>query len=449
MLQHEAHPAPSAPPGAEPPHRRRAPPGRHPDRRRRPWRSHGAAGRPGSARSASAAPTPTSSSEQAPATPPVAPRPQPSARSTCSPLSAKSLTRCRRSPGATPPTSTPHPDLAWPTWPSAPTPAAPTSPTASPSSPPTWPTAAHSSCGAFAAGDGAAVVERTQRDRRAPEVAFLFTGQGSHYAGMGRAALRAGSPPSAPRSTAAMRCSPVEIDRPLAGDPVRRRDLLDDMRYAQPALFAFQYALAELWRAWGVRPDRRRRPQRGRVRRRRSSPACARLEDGLRLIAARGRLMDSPAARRARWPPIFAEEAGGRARRGRAPDRVGIAAVNGPTTTVISGRARGGTRCCEELDLDRRRLPPPRHLGRRPLAARRAHPRRLRGGRCAPWRCRRRDVRLISSMTGAAVTHELTDPATGGRTCASRCASPTCSPPCGPRLLAPSSRSAPTPRCSG
>ncbi|HEU4535513.1 MAG TPA: beta-ketoacyl synthase N-terminal-like domain-containing protein, partial [Polyangiaceae bacterium] len=91
---------------------------------------------------------------------------------------------------------------------------------------------------------------------RAPKVAFLFTGQGALEAGAGRE-LYEGSDVF---RGALERCD--ELLRPRSGRPLRdvlypapgAPELLADARYAQPALFALQYALVELWRSWGVEP---------------------------------------------------------------------------------------------------------------------------------------------------------------------------------------------------
>src|SRR5581483_2024826 len=83
------------------------------------------------------------------------------------------------------------------------------------------------------------------------------SGQGSQYAGMGRRLFE--TQPAFRR--ALERCDEILrplLDRsllsvmyPAAGEATP----LDDTAYTQPALFALEYALAELWRSWGVEPS--------------------------------------------------------------------------------------------------------------------------------------------------------------------------------------------------
>ena len=170
-----------------------------------------------------------------------------------------------------------------------------------------------------------------------PGIAFLFTGQGAQYAGMGRRLYD--SQPTFRRVVD--QCD--EILRPHLSQsllsvlyPTDPASLaLDETAVTQPALFAVDYALAELWRSWGVEPAAVMGHSLGEY-----VAACVagamELEDALTLVAARGRLMQA-------LPPtgsmasVFAD--GDRVAAAIAPYAacVSIAAFNDPSQTVISG----------------------------------------------------------------------------------------------------------------
>ena len=174
-------------------------------------------------------------------------------------------------------------------------------------------------------------------ETRAPKVAFLFTGQGSHYLGMGRT-LYETQPLFRETLQRCDECLRDHLEQPLlqvlypqpgSSSPI------DEPIYVQPALFAVEYALATLWRSWGIEPSVVMGHSLGEY-----VAACVAgvfgLEDGLRLIARRARLtqdlppggsMVAVLASEATVAEILAPYAG----------QVVIAALNGPENVVISG----------------------------------------------------------------------------------------------------------------
>jgi myxalamid-type polyketide synthase MxaB len=178
-----------------------------------------------------------------------------------------------------------------------------------------------------------------ERSGTAPKVAFMFTGQGSQYAGMGRALYQA--EPVFRR--ALQKCgdilkgyfdeSLIDVLYPLSQEGCR----IDETAFTQVALFAIEYALAELWKSWGIRPDAVLGHSVGEY-----AAACIAdvfsLEDGLKLIVARGRLMQA-LPRDGRMVVVLAPESVVKEATAPYLDTVSIASYNGPRNIVISGNA--------------------------------------------------------------------------------------------------------------
>jgi acyl transferase domain-containing protein len=185
--------------------------------------------------------------------------------------------------------------------------------------------------------------------RTGVKTAWLFTGQGSQYVGMGRG-LWEEWPAFREAFDAACAALDPHLEKPLrevmweapsgtsSGTSSAGTSVLDETCWTQPALFALQVAMAALWRSWGVEPDVVAGHSIGEVAAAYVAGVFS-LTDAARLAAARGRLMQA-LPRNGAMVSLEAPEAEvSKAIASRSG--VSIAAVNGPSSIVISGEEEG------------------------------------------------------------------------------------------------------------
>jgi amino acid adenylation domain-containing protein/thioester reductase-like protein len=137
------------------------------------------------------------------------------------------------------------------------------------------------------------------------------------------------------------------LDRPLLEILFSDANDIHQTTYTQPALFAFEYALAQTWRSWGIKPHAVLGHSVGEY-----VAACIAgvftLDEGLRLIVERARLMGE-LPQIGKMATVFADV------NRIAPiiqthhDKVAIAATNGPDNTVISGETSAMQIILDEL----------------------------------------------------------------------------------------------------
>ncbi len=177
----------------------------------------------------------------------------------------------------------------------------------------------------------------TPRPEHAPRVAFVMSGQGPQWWGMGRELMR--HEPvfreMMERCAAAMRpwakfSLLEELDRTEETSQMSRTEI------AQPAIFAMQVSLAALWKSWGVQPAAIVGHSVGEI-----AAACVAgvfsVEEGARVIVLRSHFMDCCARGEGTMLAVGLGEEEARALIARHDRTVTISAFNGPRSLTLAG----------------------------------------------------------------------------------------------------------------
>lgn len=181
-------------------------------------------------------------------------------------------------------------------------------------------------------------------------VVFMFSGQGAQYVNMGRDLYK--QEPTF-RETLDICCEILQptlgldlrdVLYPEPGNEEEAERRLEQTQLTQPALFIFEYALAQLWKEWGVKPRAMIGHSSGEY-----VAACLAdvmsLEDALHLVALRGRLMQSMPGGAMLSVPLSVEEV-----TPHLNEKLAIASANAEKLTVVSGELEEIAALAEKLD---------------------------------------------------------------------------------------------------
>nr|AXL06217.1 rifamycin polyketide synthase, type 1 [uncultured bacterium] len=189
----------------------------------------------------------------------------------------------------------------------------------------------------------------TGRGAGAPgKVVWVFPGQGTQWAGMGRELLDSSevfAARIAECETALGRWVDWSLTDVLRGDA----DLLDRVDVVQPASFAVMVGLAAVWASLGVEPEAVVGHSQGEIAAACVSGALS-LDDAAKVVALRSQAIAASLAGRGGMASVALSEEDAAARLRSWAGRVEVAAVNGPTSVVIAGDAEALDEALDALD---------------------------------------------------------------------------------------------------
>jgi acyl transferase domain-containing protein/NADPH:quinone reductase-like Zn-dependent oxidoreductase/SAM-dependent methyltransferase/acyl carrier protein len=190
------------------------------------------------------------------------------------------------------------------------------------------------------------------RPTQSPRVAFVMSGQGPQWWGMGRELMQ--HEPlfrqTIERCDAAMR-------------PYSRFSLIEELsrseeetqmartEVAQPAIFAIQVALAEMWKSWGIEPAAVVGHSVGEIAAAFVAGVLT-FEEAARIIVLRARFMDECARGQGTMLAVGLNEEAARARLARHDRTITIAAFNGPNSLTLAGPKLSLEAIATELEAD-------------------------------------------------------------------------------------------------